>query len=334
MGDRPRRKTAFTDRAIFLQVLLMGVGISLSPMKTESAEKDSRSAVCILSLIREGKDTYSPDEALTAAEIHYQVQGAGHKETIVLVHGLGGDLTTWSEIAPELARKYQVILYDQRGHGLTPARGRNFSSTTLAHDLLVLLDHLGVSKAHVLGHSMGGRTVAKFGALFPERTQSVMIEDMHMIGRRTPLPDNELYSENLKRLPQIKEHSPSQAIFEAEKRVGPLTGEDLNYLGFERDSEGFYTFTHVNPSVPLYESQGLQEDLTSALISIKSPLLFIAADDGKNAVLFGKGIDHLKTHRPDAKVVVISDATHSVHRTQKEKFLDTVNKFLDTETKK
>ncbi len=283
---------------------------------------------CILNLLRSGRDAYFPEDRIPASEIHYRIYGEGNSETIVLVHGLSGNLSTWDEIAPILAEKFKVIVYDQRGHGLTPARGHNFSSTMLAYDLKALLDSLGIRRVHLLGHSMGGRTVMKFGALFPESTRSVMVEDMHFIGRTKPLADDTLLSANLSALKDGRFDTVDDAIAAAEDRLGPVTVRDLDHFGLLRGGDGRFYFSRINPNVPLYSAQGLQEDLTSSLASAPSPVLLMTADPEKDAVLFGKGLDHARLIRPDATIVPFPGASHGIHGDQPRRFVAVVRNFI------
>jgi len=77
-----------------------------------------------------------------------------------------------------------VVLFSQRGHGATPDVGSDYSVTLMARDLEALLDHLGLTKVVVLGHSFGAKTALRFAALNPSRVSKVVIEDMSMKLRR------------------------------------------------------------------------------------------------------------------------------------------------------
>lgn len=78
----------------------------------------------------------------------------------------------------------------------------------------------------------------------------------------------------------------------------------------------------------LYHAQGLQEDLTNALRSITAPVAFFAAGDEFDPVLFGKGIDHIRINKPDAKIVVFEDASHSIHWDEPIKYVDELMKVV------
>ena len=115
----------------------------------------------------------------------------------------------------------------------------------------------------------------------------------------------------------------------AEKKFGAMDENKAQWLGLFQDQKtGMWGYNGVRPPMPLYESQGLQEDLTKSLRSVKSPSLFLTADPDMNPVLFGKGVEHLNTHRPDAKIVVIQGAGHSIYHPQYDAYMDELRVFL------
>lgn len=106
--------------------------------------------------------------------IHYTVEGAG--EPVVLVHGFAANADlNWRHpgVTRALAEDYKVIALDDRGHGLSgkphdPAK----YGIEMVEDIVRLLDHLGIEKAHVAGYSMGGFITLKLLILHPERLLS------------------------------------------------------------------------------------------------------------------------------------------------------------------
>src|SRR3954469_6769072 len=93
-------------------------------------------------------------------EIHYVEQGAG--EPVILIHGNGGSVQTWvaTGVSPDLANNYRVISMDCRGHGLSgkPHEAQQYG-TEMAMDIVRLLDHLHIQRAHIIGHSMGANLI-------------------------------------------------------------------------------------------------------------------------------------------------------------------------------
>lgn len=104
------------------------------------------------------------------AKIHYIEQGAG--EAIILLHGNTGTVESWmgAGVFQDLTRDYRVIAFDARGHGRSDkphdvaAYGANMSE-----DIIRLLDHLQIERAHIIGSSMGARTVGKTMTTHPDR---------------------------------------------------------------------------------------------------------------------------------------------------------------------
>lgn len=85
---------------------------------------------------------------------YYEIHGQG--EPLLLIAGLASDSQSWQTILAELARHFQVIIFDNRGVGRTNYPQNSFTIDTLAEDAVALLDELGIERTHILGHSIGG----------------------------------------------------------------------------------------------------------------------------------------------------------------------------------
>ena len=110
-------------------------------------------------------------------KIHYLVEGKG--EPVVLVHGFAvNHQLQWVRpgIVRDLARDYQVITLDNRGHGLSdkPHDPKKYGKEVV-EDIVRLLDHLKVPKAHVVGYSMGAFITLKLVTTYPDRVISATL---------------------------------------------------------------------------------------------------------------------------------------------------------------
>lgn len=109
--------------------------------------------------------------------IFYSDSGSG--EPVILLHGfaVNGDLN-WrlTGVAPRLREEYRVIVPDLRGHGLSgkPEQPEAYGAE-MAEDVIHLMDHLGIARAHVAGYSLGGYVALKLAALNPDRLLSVSV---------------------------------------------------------------------------------------------------------------------------------------------------------------
>lgn len=113
-------------------------------------------------------------------KIVYFTQGKG--EPVVLIHGwLSSAGVNWAfpGTSAHLAKDYQVIALDVRGHGLSdkPTKDEAYG-LELVEDIVRLLDHLKIKKAHIVGYSMGGIITANFASKHPDRVRSSTLAGM------------------------------------------------------------------------------------------------------------------------------------------------------------
>jgi 3-oxoadipate enol-lactonase len=110
-------------------------------------------------------------------------EDTGHGPPVVLIHGHGSDRRLWDFQVPALVEAgYRVIRYDVRGHSQSSVPPTGFTWENYALDLRGLLDRLDVSKAHVVGLSMGGGIALQFALDFPERVSSLVLVDSTLPG--------------------------------------------------------------------------------------------------------------------------------------------------------
>lgn len=106
----------------------------------------------------------------------YQQHGNG--PDLVLVHGLATNRAFWFlPYALPLARHFRVTIYDLRGHGYSSMPTTGYDAATAAGDLLALLDHLGIERCHLVGHSYGGGIALEFAGLHPARVERLVVLD-------------------------------------------------------------------------------------------------------------------------------------------------------------
>lgn len=105
--------------------------------------------------------------------IYYEIHGAG--EPLMLISGLNSDHTLYRGIVPQLAERYQVIVFDNRGVGQTEKPDIPYSIEMMAEDTAGLLSVLGIERAHILGASMGGRIAVALALQHPELVESLIL---------------------------------------------------------------------------------------------------------------------------------------------------------------
>lgn len=105
--------------------------------------------------------------------LNYRVDGEG--EPVLLIMGMGAPLEGWELQVAALARRYRVISFDNRGVGRSDKPMGRYSISSMVEDARQLLDHVGVTQAHVVGISMGGMIAMELAALHPGRVSSLVL---------------------------------------------------------------------------------------------------------------------------------------------------------------
>jgi 3-oxoadipate enol-lactonase len=111
-----------------------------------------------------------PKVKANGIEIYYETTGSG--KTLVLISGLGYPLWQWHKMVPYLAKHFQVITLDNRGVGQSDKPAGPYSAQMLAADTAGLLDALGIERAAIMGHSMGGFIAQAIALDFPRKSAS------------------------------------------------------------------------------------------------------------------------------------------------------------------
>ncbi|KAN0060687.1 hypothetical protein ACQY0O_007345 [Thecaphora frezii] len=115
------------------------------------------------------------DGQLLSTRVHFHSMSA---PWVVLVNSLMTNLSMWDAVLPTLAQRFNILTYDQRGHGLSSVPAEACSVAQLADDVAYLLDSLSVPKAYaVVGVSQGGATALSFALRHPDRYERLVACD-------------------------------------------------------------------------------------------------------------------------------------------------------------
>jgi 3-oxoadipate enol-lactonase len=106
---------------------------------------------------------------------HHVITGPEDAPVLVLSNSLGATLEMWDPQAEALAERFRLVRYDTRGHGGSATPPGPYSIDDVGGDVVELLDHLGVGRAHVAGLSLGGMTAMWLGIHAPERVSRLVL---------------------------------------------------------------------------------------------------------------------------------------------------------------
>jgi pimeloyl-ACP methyl ester carboxylesterase len=103
--------------------------------------------------------------------------GPAKGPAIVCIHGLTANHTCWASVADVLSPIHRLIAYDLRGRGESDKPDKGYSLALHGDDLEGLLDHFGLKKAVLIGHSLGAHIAVRFAATRPQRVAKLVLVD-------------------------------------------------------------------------------------------------------------------------------------------------------------
>ncbi len=105
----------------------------------------------------------------------YLQMGDPRGQPVVLIHGYTDSARDWVPMLPYMPKRFRLILVDLRGHGQSSKPDCCYDLYDFAYDIKLLLDHLHVKKADIVGHSLGSLIAQRFAETWPQRTKKVVL---------------------------------------------------------------------------------------------------------------------------------------------------------------
>ena len=264
-------------------------------------------------------------------DVGYRMAGSG--PAIVLVHGLAGSSTTWSEVMPALAEHHTVLAPDLLGHGESAKPRGDYSLGAYASGLRDLMVALGVERATFVGHSLGGGVALQLAYQFPERCERLVLvasgglgKDVSPLLRAASLPGSELVtplllSEQLHGvLSTVSDWFARRGL-----RLGPTAREVWRSYSGLSETRGRLAFIHTVRSV--IDPWGQRVSARDRLyLASKVPTLLLWGD--RDRII---PVDHAHAAHeliPGSRLVVLPGVGHFLPTDAPDAFLDAVGSFL------
>ena len=114
-----------------------------------------------------------PKTTSNGIKLYYEIHGNGKR--LVLISGLGYSLWQWHKMVPFLREHFQVVTFDNRGVGQSYKPAGPYTAQMLAADTAGLLDSLGIEKAIIMGHSMGGFVAQAMALAFAQKVEKLIL---------------------------------------------------------------------------------------------------------------------------------------------------------------
>ncbi|MEM8529103.1 MAG: alpha/beta fold hydrolase [Bacteroidota bacterium] len=248
----------------------------------------------------------------------------GQGDAIVILHGLFGTLDNWQTLAKKLAEDYYVFLIDQRNHGRSP-HVEGMSYPLMASDLKDFLEQNWIHQAHIIGHSMGGKTAMQFALEYPDIVDKLVVVD---IAPKTYLGGHELILSALRNFPVNSVESRK----EAEQTLLEAGIEELGIRQFllknlTRSKAGGYEWKMNFPEIDKHYQNILANIETANKSAFDGETLFVRGANSN--YIQDKDINTINQFFPQSKLETVPQAGHWVHAEQPQALLELLRTFLN-----
>ncbi|RUL56560.1 2-succinyl-6-hydroxy-2,4-cyclohexadiene-1-carboxylate synthase [Lysinibacillus antri] len=244
--------------------------------------------------------------------VHVHIWNEQADQTIVMLHGFTGSVSTWGKIADLLPKTYRIIAIDLIGHGLTdaPEDVSNYwmeEQITLLHETF---KQLNLSTYTLLGYSMGGRVALSYAATYPSQIEQLILESASP-GLKTEherqarrLSDDELANKIMQNgVQSFVEKWENISLFESQKKLPKEVQAEIRQerlaqceIGLANSLRGMGT--------------GSQQSLWTKLVEIDIPVTLIT---GTLDQKFCNIAQEMKKLLLNAKHVVVHEVGHAIH---------------------
>jgi lipase len=222
--------------------------------------------------------------------LHVGRWGTG-RPVVVAAHGITANHRSFRALAEQLGEQVTVVAPDLRGRGRSNQVSGPFSMATHAADLVAVLDHAGVQRATIVGHSMGGFVAVVTAHRHPQRVERLVLVDGGVpldLGPLADRPVEQIVAAVIgPALQRLRMSFPSTAAYLDYWRQHPALARDWNdycedVYTYDLEGEGSALRSSVRETAVLADadSQLLQDDIPAALRALRHPTVLLRAPAG------------------------------------------------------
>ena len=245
----------------------------------------------------------------------------GEGAAVIILHGLFGSSDNLSRVATELEKDYRVYRIDLRNHGAS-FHHNDMSYEIMVSDLKVCMDALNIDKAHIIGHSMGGKVAMGFSLQHPQKVQKLIVADIAPV---TYPPHHTQILKALKSMPleqintrKMADEHLARFINEPGVRQFLLKSLELNKTALTKWK---------------FNLAAILENYNKILSGIESSKPFL----GETLFIAGGLSDYIKPEYkqntmalfPNAQLKIIPDTSHWLHAEKPKIFIGICQRFLE-----
>jgi 2-hydroxy-6-oxonona-2,4-dienedioate hydrolase len=250
--------------------------------------------------------------------IRYLEAGSPDRKILVLLHGIGASAERWSRVIPTLSREYRVIAPDIIGFGYSDKPAVEYTMDFFIDFFRSFLDNLGISKASIIGSSLGGYIATEFAIKFNHMVEKlVLVSPAGMMRRSNPTLDRYIMAALYPEYQRVYDAF-SEMVYDSNAINQEILMDFMNRMSLPNAKHAFMSTLLGLRYAP---------DLRGRLSNITAPTLLVWGDDDTTIPLAEysnqyNGIPNME------ELVVIKNCRHVPHVEKPATFNRIVSKFL------
>ncbi len=254
--------------------------------------------------------------------LNYKTFGQG--EPLLILHGMFGTLDNWQTVGKQLAEHFTVYLLDQRNHGRSPHHDE-MNYAALSEDLRYFMESHWIFKAHIMGHSMGGKTAMQFALDHPDMTDKLIIVDIapkrYAGGHESIL--NAIMALDLSQLTQRQD---AENFLTAQLPQEPPSTVQFLMKNLSRNKDGAFEWKMNFRAIYNHYQEILENVKPTYHAHFEGDTLFLRGS--RSSYILDEDQAAIASLFPQARLETIAHAGHWVHADQPEQLLQAVRQFL------
>ena len=243
------------------------------------------------------------------------VEAIGSGTPVVFVHEYAGDYRSWEPQVRHFCRQHRCVTYSQRGYPPSdvPSDPARYSQDIARDDVIAVMDALGIDKAHVVGHSMGGYTALHVGIRYPRRCLSVTAAGCGWgssadAGKRDAM--RAMAAETMPSSANIFPVSAAAKYADAPMRQAFKNKDPRGWSEFARMLSEHSAVGHAHTMLNLQLKRPTLWEMEGELKQFSVPLLVIVGDEDEPCL---DGSVFIKRTAPTAALLVVPRAGHTIN---------------------
>lgn len=251
--------------------------------------------------------------------LHSKIVGSGEKHLLVL-HGLFGQLDNWNTLGKYFGEEFTTHLIDLRNHGRS-FHSDDSSLTAMTEDIVRYMDANDIEKAHLLGHSLGGRIAIDFAMQYQNKLDRLIVADM---APKAYEPHHNAIFKALKSV-NFDEVSSRKDVENTIDQFIPEVGvRQFLMKNVYHAENGQYAFRFNLSSLDNYYEELIGSELLKG--KFDGPTLFLGGE--KSNYILAEDEMMIKERFPNAEIKKIANAGHWLHAENPKDFVTEVMNFL------